>query len=210
MSVGKTIAPPRFIAFAVIVLLAVPIGVALGGWRLGLLGAFDAGALVFLLSTIPLLRESDADKMRERAKTNDANRTGLLVIAAAVMIAVVVAVALELTGSAAPSAARVALIIATLAIAWSFANMVYALHYAHLFYQTDEHGRDRGGIDVPGTDEPEYWDFVYFAFTLGMTFQTSDVEMRTTRFRKVATFHSLAAFVFNLGVVAFTVNVLGS
>ena len=62
---------------------------------------------------------------------------------------------------------------------------------------------------MPGTDEPDYWDFVYFAFTLGMTFQTSDVSITDRRIRRVVLGHSLAAFVFNLGVLAFTINVLG-
>lgn len=208
--IASRLAPPRFIAFIAIAIIAAPIGVLLAGWRPGLLGAFDVAALAFLLSTIPLLREHDADKMRERAKANDANRTEMLFIAAAGLIAVMVAVAQELTQKEAPSPPQIVLVILTLVIAWCFANMVYALHYAHLFYTAGDDGKDGGGIEMPGTDEPGYWDFVYFAFTLGMTFQTSDVEINTTRFRKIATFHSLAAFAFNLGVVAFTVNVLGS
>jgi uncharacterized membrane protein len=55
-----------------------------------------------------------------------------------------------------------------------------------------------------------YWDFVYFAFTLGMTFQTSDVTITSERIRRIVTIHCLAAFFFNIGVLAFTINVLGS
>ncbi|RYD60406.1 MAG: DUF1345 domain-containing protein, partial [Sphingomonadales bacterium] len=100
------------------------------------------------------------------------------------------------------------LIVGTLLLCWTFSNAIYTLHYAHLFY-TDCGGRDSGGLTFPDTPEPDYWDFVYFAFCLGMTFQTSDVEVTQGRLRRPVTLHCLAAFVFNLGVVAFTINVLG-
>ena len=64
-------------------------------------------------------------------------------------------------------------------------------------------------IRFPLSSEPEYWDFIYFAFTLGMTFQTSDTEITTVGIRRTAILHSLAAFVFNLGVLGFTINLLG-
>ena len=69
---------------------------------------------------------------------------------------------------------------------------------------------DAKGIDFPSCDEPDYWDFAYFAFTLGMTFQTSDVQIPSRRVRKAALGQCMAAFVFNIGVLAFTINVLGS
>jgi uncharacterized membrane protein len=79
-----------------------------------------------------------------------------------------------------------------------------------MFYRADsKSGDDCGGIEMPGTKEPDYWDFVYFSFTLGMTFQTSDTAVTSGVFRRVIIFHCLAAFVFNIGVLAFTINVLG-
>ena len=129
-------------------------------------------------------------------------------------IAILTAVASELMqrGSATPLTA--AIIVATLTLSWLFSNLVYALHYAHLFYLPGgggggEGGGDSGGLSFPGTEEPDYWDFVYFAYCLGMTFQTSDVTIGNGLMRRVVTLHCLAAFVFNLGVIAFTINVLG-
>ena len=101
-------------------------------------------------------------------------------------------------------------LVATLLLIWLFANSVYALHYAHAFYSHDpKTGGDSAGIDFPGTKTPSYSDFCYFAFTLGMTFQTSDVEISAPAIRQVALLHSFAAFIFNIGVIAFTINVLG-
>jgi uncharacterized membrane protein len=144
------------------------------------------------------------------AQANDANRGLMLAITVLLTLVILFAIASELSQKQDPQAATIVLIVATLVLTWTFANTVFAMHYAHIFYLAGADGADRGGLDVPGTAEPDYWDFVYFAFTLGMTFQTSDVEMQDGRFRRVALAHSLAAFLFNIGVLAFTVNVLGN
>ena len=179
------------------------------GWSRGFLAAFDGAALLFIISIGWLLRtDRDAAGRRARAGRNDANRWLLLAISGVVSLAVLVAVGVVLAGRD-DSAARGTLVLATLVLAWLFSNLVYALHYAHVFYRPDAAGADGGGLDFPGTDEPDYWDFIYFAFTLGMTFQTSDVAIRSRHIRRVVTFHCLAAFVFNLGVIAFVINTLG-
>lgn len=209
VSVGNRIAPIRFLFAAVTGIAATGIAISQSDWRVGTMIGFDAAAILFLLSVIPLFRSATPASMRETALHNDANRAGLLAITAIVMLVILVAVAAELNQREATQAFDVAIIISTLALAWAFSNMIYALHYAHIFYMADKDGRDEGGIDFPGTDEPDYWDFTYFAFTLGMTFQTSDTDITSSRIRKIATFHSLAAFVFNIGILAFTINVLG-
>ena len=205
---GRKIAPPRFIAFVLIAAIAIPGAIALSDWRQGVMGGFDIAALVFLVSLIPLA-DDKSESMRRAACRNDANRAVLLGITGVVSLVVLVAVAAELNGKDAKQPLSIALIVATLALAWLFSNTVYALHYAHIFYSSGDDGKDCGGIDVPGTDEPDYWDFIYFSFTLGMTFQTADVDMTGARVRRIAIMHCLAAFVFNLGVLAFTINVLG-
>ncbi len=207
-NLGQRIAPPRFIAFALVAGAVALWSVPAMGWRSGVPLAFDAGAVVFLLSCIPLLGASTA-AMRAAALRNDANRTLLLLLSAGIAIVVLAAIGVELGQRGSPGAGVVVLVVATLLLAWAFANTVYALHYAHLFYVAADDGTDSGGIDVPGTHEPDYWDFVYFAFTLGMTFQTSDVSITSRTMRRTVTGHCLIAFVFNLGVVAFSVNVLG-
>ena len=85
---------------------------------------------------------------------------------------------------------------------------VYALHYAHMFYLKGEAaGRMPAGSTFPSTKEPDYWDFIYFSFTLGMTFQTSDIDITSRAIRRVSIGQCLAAFVFNLGMLAFTINI---
>jgi uncharacterized membrane protein len=207
-TIGNRIAPLRFILFVALLLAAGGVGAAWLGWRHGVMVGFDIAALGFLLSCLPLLSGTDAAAIRDHAVKNDANRLLLLVVTGIVMLVVLVTVWVELTNATAARPASPAFIIATLMLAWLFSNSVYALHYAHLHYAQHE-GRDRGGVDFPGRDAPDYWDFVYFAFTLGMTFQTSDVAITDRSVRRVVTAHCLAAFIFNLGVLAFTINILG-
>jgi uncharacterized membrane protein len=120
------------------------------------------------------------------------------------------AIAGELEGARNGQMLALTKLVATLLLIWMFANSIYALHYAHAYYtRSDETGTDIGGIDFPGTPMPDYDDFLYFAFTLGMTFQTSDANITASGVRRVALLHSFAAFVFSIGVIAFTINVLG-
>jgi uncharacterized membrane protein len=180
LHLGNRLAPVRFLAFLVVAAVAVPVLIPMLGWRHAIMAGFDLGALVFLVSIGPLIRCAEPAAMRRYAERNDANRVLMLVITIAVSLAVLVAVGSELAEKGAPRSGAVTLIVATLALAWTFANMVYALHYAHVFYlpgdpKADGTRQDQSGLDFPDTDEPTYWDFIYFSFTLGMTFQTSDV-----------------------------------
>ena len=207
----RRIAPPPFVLFAVVALGVGAVVGAYQGWQDGILIGFDVGAAAFLAAMVPLMRDAKADDMRRRAEQNDANRLLLLLLTAAVAIVILAAVALELTSKQSPTPGRIALVVATLVLSWLFTNIVYTLHYAHIYYlKADEGDGDAGGLDFPKTSEPEYSDFIYFAFTLGMTFQTSDTDICSPHLRRVVTMHSLVAFVFNIGVVAFTINVLGS
>jgi uncharacterized membrane protein len=212
LHLGNRLAPVRFLIFLALFAVGLPLlGMAIG-WRHGTMLAFDVAAVTFLLSAWPLLQTRQAQTIRLHAERNDANRALLLAISIAVSLVVLVAVFSELTEKAALRPPVVALIIATLLLAWLFSNLVYALHYAHVFYSPaggEDEGQDHGGLSFPETKEPNYWDFVYFSFTLGMTFQTSDTALTSTRMRRITTLHCLAAFVYNLGVLAFTINVLG-
>lgn len=207
LHLGKRIAPPRFIAFVVLTIVAGLFAVPRLGWARGLMAGFDVAAIIFFISVSPLFNDV-AKEMRQSAKANDANRAGLLVITGIVMGVVLASVASELMQQGRPKPSEITLIVGTLSLAWLFSSLVYALHYAHIFY-TGVDGEDARGIEFPKTDEPDYWDFLYFATCLSMTFQVSDMNITSGQVRRVVMFHCLAAFVFNLGIIAFTINVLG-
>jgi uncharacterized membrane protein len=204
-TLGQRVAPARFLAFFVIFAVAFAASFGSLGWTRALMTGFDIAAVFFLLAITPILRASGAATMRKHAEENDANRVVLLILTSVTMIAILTAVFSELSvksGGGPPKA----LIVGTLALAWLFSNTIYALHYAHVFYVEGS----QGGLKFSGTGDPDYSDFIYFAFTLGMTFQTSDTAVETRHMRRIVTVHSLLAFVFNIGVLAFTINVLGS
>ena len=207
LNLGKRIAPPRFIAFVLVTILGAVVAIPKLGWAEGAMVGFDLAALLFFVMISPLFND-EADQMRRSAHINDANRVGLLFITGIVMGVVLAAVSSELMQKGSPKGWEIALVIGTLSAAWLFSNLIYALHYAHLFY-TQVDGTDMRGIEFPRTEFPDYWDFIYFSTCLGMTFQVSDINITSGRMRRVVTFHCLAAFVFNLGVLAFTINVLG-
>lgn len=205
---GKWIAPARFILFVVLFAVAGGALSTMIDWRNALMAGFDIAAIIFLLACLPLLNDTPAI-IRRSAEQNDANRGLLLLITGLVTAVILVTVGAELAQPKAPPGST-ALIVGTLALSWLFSNTIYALHYAHLYYSKAEGtGGDARGIDFPGEEKPAYSDFIYFAFTLGMTFQTSDTDITSRGIRKVAVAHSFAAFVFNIGVLAFTINVLG-
>ncbi|MDT9012393.1 DUF1345 domain-containing protein [Novosphingobium sp. APW14] len=212
-TLGNRLAPPRFIAFA----LLLPLGAALwhwfdpaAPWQDALAMGFDLSAGVFLLSLLPLLRRFPVAEMRRHAQENDANRTLIVVISTLLALVVMAAISGELAAARGGDQMAMVKLLVTLVLAWLFANSVYALHYAHLYYfGSDENGGHRGGIQFPGTNSPDYSDFAYFAFTLGMTFQTSDVAISEPSVRRLVLVQCLASFVFNIGVIAFTINALG-
>ena len=209
-TMGNRIAPPRFIAFVLLLVVGVPAsGFWLGDWPRGLMAGFDLAASVFLLSCLSLIRARDGDVMHDHALCNDARRGVLLVLTGIVMAAILAAVTkLVVGGGGALPTDDKAWIVSTLLLARLFSNSVYTLHYAHLAY-VDATSGEAMGLEFPGTREPTYADFAYFAFTLGMTFQTSDVTITDAGIRRIVTCHCLAAFVFNIGVLAFTINVIG-
>ena len=206
-SIGNKIAPWRFLLFFALLvaggILAIP---ALGAQ--GALVAFDVAALAFLISTAPLFR-CDAQALRKAAVRNDANRVVLLVVSFLLSLVILAAIIAEMGQREALGGIEKAIIAVSLVLVWTFGNAVYTLHYSHLFYSADDGGKDCAGLDFPKTKYPLLSDFTYFAFTLGVAVQTSDVCITNPHIRKVVTAHCVAGFFFNLGVLALTINVLG-
>jgi uncharacterized membrane protein len=96
----------------------------------------------------------------------------------------------------------------TIIMSWAFTHTMFALHYAHEFYaQNDGKG---GGLLFPGNEDPDYWDFVYFSFVIGMTSQVSDVAISCKPIRRTAAAHGVISFVFNAALLALTVNIAAS
>jgi uncharacterized membrane protein len=140
--------------------------------------------------------------MRQRAAQEDEGQAAILVLTVAAALASIVAIFAELSGGG-QHPLRVALALATIVLSWAFIHTIFALHYAHEFY--DETAG--GGLAFPGGHaEPDYWDFVYFSFVVGMTSQVSDVGITDKHIRRTVAAHGVVAFIFNTALLALTIN----
>jgi uncharacterized membrane protein len=93
---------------------------------------------------------------------------------------------------------------------WAIIHTAFAFHYAHIYYNdsADDPKKHAEGLDFPNEKRPDYRDFVYFSFVIGMTFQVSDVQIRSRKIRRIALIHGLVSFALNTFVVALTINLI--
>lgn len=154
-------------------------------------------------------------EIRKIASLEDSSRSilFLFVIAASVMSlgAILFLLISSKGGSNAEVSSHVILAMAAVIISWWLVHTIYTMRYAHLYYSInpdDDTKKPIGGLMFPEENEPDYLDFVYFSFVLGMTFQVSDVEISSRTIRRIAWAHGLIAFAFNTTIVALSINVI--
>ena len=210
--IGSRIMPPRFLLYVVV--MAATTGwtwwLDHADWTDALVRGFNLAAIVFAISLWPLGRDHTAAQMRVHSAGNNANRPLVLLITCVVMLSILSAIASDLPSARHGDVWAIIKLIFTLCLAWTFTNLVFMLHYAHAHYAPARGSSgDQGGFEFPGTPEPDYWDFLYFSFTAGMSFAASDVNVTSGKVRQVLIVQSLLSFIFNIGVIAFTINTLG-
>jgi uncharacterized membrane protein len=175
--------------------------------HLRLLVAGDTFFAAYLMSVAAVLGRSTHATFRARSSRAD---EGALLIG--FLTVVVVALCLAsifalLNHRESASTFRFALSIASVPLGWFMVHTVFAFHYAHRFYANEASGRMHGGLEFPGGEEPQVWDFVYYSFVVGMTAQVSDVSVTTGRMRRLTLAHAIVSFLFNTVIVAIAVNV---
>ena len=200
--------PRTYVTFLLVLTLVLCIAVPISGLINGFLGAFDVAAVVFLGHLAITFRRESAARLRAHAERYDPSKSALVVFTLLVLAAVAGALVAELTDRQPGEGGRLLLALLTLLTAWLFANAVFAIRYAHLFYDGMQQVPKNPGLVFPETPEPDFWDFCYLSFTLGMTFQVSDVIVTGRRIRRHAAVHGLVAFLFSIGAVALTVNIV--
>jgi uncharacterized membrane protein len=193
-------------AFGAIVGLALP-----AAWQLSLrlLIAWDAGVAVYIVFAIVAMINADVARIRRRAMLLDEDRFVFLMLTAGAGLASLGAIVAQLsTKETGHQPAHLALAVATIALSWAFTHIIFALHYAHEFYI--EARAERGGLAFPGKDQPDYWDFIYFSFVIGMTSQVSDVAVTAKSIRRTVAAHGVLSFFFNTSLLALMVNIAAS
>ena len=177
--------------------------------------ALDSGGLFFLVSTWTMMARSTEHHMRLRAALQDEGQLVVLTLTAGAALFSLVTVALELHDLKDLPPDRtlihVGLAAGTILCSWFVTHTMFALHYAHGFYidpaPDDGKRAHAGGLDIPGCPHPDYWDFLYFSFTIGMTFQTSDIQIVSRPLRRQTLAHGVLSFFFNTVILALSVNI---
>ena len=184
------------------------------GARMRFIIAWDVGASAALLALYFGLRDASVATIRRIAARQDAGKWAVLALCLVASIASLVVIGSEMPQikqvSGLELAARVVLVVFTIVLSWAFIHTVFALHYAHDYYaDTDAKRAERTQrLIFPGQSAPTYGDFLYFAFTMGMTFQTSDVQIADSAMRRLAVIHGVVAFFYTTGILALTINLV--
>jgi uncharacterized membrane protein len=194
-------------AIGLAVAIALPAGLtfdtrALIGWDLAL--------LIYLGAVGHVMAGASVSHIKRQAAAQDEGAVALLALTVAAAAASLGAIFAEFAAVDRTNpyyGFYVALAIATVVLSWAFIHTIFALHYAHEFY--GEHNR-ANGLKFPNNDTPDYWDFMYFAFVIGMTFQVSDVAITNKWIRRTAVIHGALSFFFTTAIVALTVNIAAS
>jgi uncharacterized membrane protein len=177
---------------------------ALAGW--------DIALAVYLVLAVRLMTGCDANHIRRRAALQDEGRFTILVLVVATALASLMAILAELSG-ANRQPAHLALAGVTILLSWTFMHTIFALHYAHEYYsekaaeKAAEKTAKGGGLSFPDEETPDYWDFVYFSFVIGMTSQVSDVAVTSRPLRRLVAAHGVVSFIFNVTLLALMVNI---
>jgi len=178
--------------------------------------AWNVGALLFIGLVGWMAMKATEESIQAHAASEDENQWVLLVVGTLAACAALAAILAELgavkdmTGF--NKGAHIALTGVTILSAWTFIQLLYALHYAHEYYGDvyDESGKaveDRKGLHFPGDRDPTYGDFFYFAFVIGCACQTADVETISPAMRRTTLAHGVVAFFFNTVILALTINI---
>jgi uncharacterized membrane protein len=182
-------------------------------WQLTLLVAWDVTAAVVVATVWFSIGHFSAEQTKEYATKEDDSRAGthLLLLGAALesLVGVVLAFVKANAGTHRDEVLLESFGVATIVCSWLLVHTVFALRYAHVYYTEPE-----GGIDFKtqprGTEDPDYLDFAYTAFTVGMTFQVSDTDITRREMRRQVLRHALISFLFGAVILATTVNVIAT
>jgi uncharacterized membrane protein len=177
------------------------------------IAAWDLAVICYLAMALHMFLRSDLAQIRRRAAAQDENAWVILLLTSAAAMFSLLAIVLVLRGAKELTPGEVALhfglAAGTILCSWLLVHLMFALHYAHGYYQREAgDGSASGpGLQFPGEDPPDYWDFCYFSFVIGMTCQVSDVEVADRRLRRLTLAHGVLAFFFNTIILALSINI---
>jgi uncharacterized membrane protein len=176
-----------------------------------LLASWDGATALYLMMALAMMLGSNIDRIRHRAAQQDEGQIvilGLTVVTALISLGGIVvetAAAKSLKGDGGWQ--HVALGGITVLLSWTFTHTIFAVHYAHEYYDATDDGVVAAGLEFPRDNQPDYWDFVYYSFIIGTACATADVNITSKVIRRITTLHCAFAFFFNTTILALTVNI---
>ena len=195
--------------------MAVTLGLAMTDWSMAtkLLVGWDIGVVLYLALAYQLVVTCGIEEIRRRAAEDDEGALALLILTGlsglAIMGAIVAELGIAKVSGQPRSGYGIAIAVVTIIVSWAFVHTIFALHYAHEYYGA-RGDNAIGGLNFPGRQPPDYWDFVYFSLVIAMTSQVSDVVITSKIIRRIVTVHGVLAFFFNVAVFALTVNIVSN
>jgi uncharacterized membrane protein len=179
--------------------------------------SWDVVTVVYLAMAYVMMRNPDRARIRRRAKVIDIKLPEIVAVGLLAGVFSLFSVAIVLANAhglpVEDRIAHYAVGVVTVVLSWVSLHTIFAVHYAHIFYDPAEYpapGKVRGGLEFPDEDEPDYWDFVYFSIVIGMTCQVSDVQVSGRHMRHLVTAQGVIAFFYNTVVLALAVNLAAS
>ena len=175
--------------------------------------AWNVGTCAYLAFATQMILQSTPETIRRRARIQSESRLVTIALVVLAAIAGLAAVFAQLSQvkdlHGALKAAHIVLAALTIVSSWAFTHTMFALHYAHDYFDAASRHLPKG-LEFPGTDDPEYGDFLYCAFIIGTSGQTADVSFTSKPMRRVGLVHSVLSFLFNTTVLAMTINIAAS
>ncbi|HEY8913697.1 DUF1345 domain-containing protein [Lacisediminihabitans sp.] len=196
----------RLMVMLLVAVIAAIITGAFGEWAYAPTVGWAAAALVYSTWVWISIARQDATQTATHASLEEPNRAIadllVLILSIASLFAVVVVLANAANVAGAAKALLATLALVSVALSWILLHTLYTLRYARLYYTSGK------GIDFNQADPPQYTDFAYLSFTVGMTYQVSDTNITTHSIRATALRHSLLSFVFGSVILASTINLV--
>ena len=181
-----------------------------------LLVAWNIGTFAYIGLVARMMYRATHHNIRQRALVQDEGQLTILVLSIAAALVSLGAIVLQLGAvkelSGLARGLAVLLSVLTIVSAFAFIHIMFTLHYAHDYYmqwlaEADRPAPERGGLNFPGNDHPDYVDFLYFSFVIGVASQTADVATTSRHMRALVLVHGIIAFFFNTTVLALTINI---
>lgn len=195
---------PRFYA-ALVLGLAATLATRGFSWPFRLIAITDTFFVIFLVASMLRFGES-AVGLRERAEFEDVGIFLVVVIVLAAIGTALVSIIIIIRHSHGRITGPILLALAAAPLGWATLHVIAAFHYANLYYARSEEPSWEPPLQFPNTRMPSAWDFLYYAFVIGMTAQTSDVQIAGTQMRRATLGHGIVSFVFNTVLIAMSVN----